>query len=394
MKKKIAFLFVTPAVEEDEKKYSLKRLSDLGFSILIYDITPLFAPDVDSTITKNRIHTDYILYKKIKHKKELSKIIRDDRNDTFFLPMFDDYSLVRNVYKYLTKYNARYGYVNNLVYELALDENNTSTITKRSIKFGKIKSAFYNRLWRKVVPYKPAEFIAFGSELSKEAVRTRCRIGKSTKEIDLHTFDCQRFLDSSIVSPDYGDYCVFLDQYIPYHPDNIKDRGLSIDPQTYYDEMRCIIDAVAEKFCLSVVVAAHPRADYTDKEVFPDNYKIETGKTCELIKGAKLVLAHFSTAIGFVALADVPLCIVLPKSIRHISEFKQSSEAFAKLLGAKIITDPNDLKNINMTVDRVRYKVFAEKYMTCSTDMDLNNLWEPISLYIEQQQIYRKKVIR
>ncbi len=299
--------------------------------------------------------------------------------------MFDDYFLVRDVYKYFSKYNARYGYVNNLVYELEIDVEKSSAIAKRSIKFGKIKPALYNRLWRKVVPYKPAEFIAFGSEFSKESVKSRCRIGKNTKEIYVHTFDCQRFLDSSIDNQNYGDYCVFLDQYIPYHPDNIKDRGLSIDPQIYYDEMRSIIDAVAEKLCLSVVVAAHPRADYTDKKVFPDNYIIETGKTSELLKGAKLVLAHFSTAIGFVALADVPLCIVLPKSIRCISEFKHSSEAIAKLLNAKIITDPHDLNNIDIKVDKVRYKSFSEKYMACSSDANTNNLWEPISMYIEQQ---------
>ena len=385
MKRKIVFLFVTPAVDGDEKKYSLKMLSDLGFQILIYDVTPLFAPDVDSAITKNRIHTDYVQYRKIKQKNELRDIIRDNRNDSFFLPMFDDYYLVRDVYKYFSKYNVRYGYVNNLVYELEFNGKKAFKIAKKNLKLEKISSVLYNRLLRKVVQYKPAEFIAFGSELSKESVRSRCRIGKNTKELDLHTFDCQRFLDSLVGSADYGDYCVFLDQYIPYHPDNIKDRGLSIDPQTYYEEMCCILDTVADKFCMSVVVAAHPRADYTGKRVFPDNYMIETGKTGELIKGAKLVLAHFSTAIGFVALADVPLCIVLPKSISRISEFRHSSKEFANLLGAKLITEPSDLENINLKVDKGKYKSFAEKYITCSSDLNLNNLWDPISRYIEQQ---------
>lgn len=384
MKEKIIFLFVTPPVDGDEKKYSLKLLSDLGFQIVIYDVTPLFAPDVDSAITKDRIHSDFVQYRRIKQKDELRNIIRDNSSDSFFLPMFDDYYLVRVVYKYFSKYNVRYGYVNNLVYELDTNGKDTLKITKKNINSGKICSALYNRLFRKVVPYKHAEFIAFGSELSKESVRSRCRIGKNTKELDLHTFDFQRFRDSSAVSIDYGDYCVFLDQYIPYHPDNIKDRGLSINAQTYYEEMRCILDAVAERFCMSVVVAAHPRADYTNKKVFPDNYIIERGKTSELIKGAKLVLAHFSTAIGFVALADVPLCIVIPKSIGQISEFKHSGEEFAELLGTGLITEPYDTENIELKVDKERYKSFAEKYMTCSSDLNLDNLWVPISKYIEQ----------
>lgn len=382
MTKKIIFLFATPVLEGDELKYSLNTLIEYGFQILIYDLTSYVAPDIERCVTKKRIHKDYIEYNIITTHNELINAIRDNCKDGFFFPMFDDYYQVKEVYRMFTKYDARFGYVNNLVYDLDVGSSGKLSNILKKLSIDKINSIIYNRVLRKVYRYKNAEFVAFGSILSRKQISERCRIDKNTTKIFTHTFDFQRFNDTLKYDNNGTQYCVFLDQYIPYHPDNIFDRGLKIDAKKYYNEICSLLDLVSKKFGLSIIIAAHPRADYSNKKVFPKSYKVISGKTSELIKGAKLVLAHFSTAIGFAVLAKVPLSILLPHAFSNITEFDNNCRTFADVLGCEIIEDSDDIKKIDLNFDYDKYVAFTEKYMTCILNNCETNLWDPVIKHI------------
>lgn len=381
--KNIIFLFTTPAVEGDENKFSLLRLHELGFCLTIYDLTPVLCLEIESKITRRRIHAEYIDYNKITDMSQLEKAIREHWQDSFFLPMFDDYYQVRKIYSLFTKYKVRYGYVNNLVCEIEIAAGNNNRLGAGGLSAIKIRSALYNRIIRKVIPNRKAEFIAFGSKSSEKIITGNCLVDKNTKRLYLHTYDCQRFIDTVPYDNHNRKYCVFLDQYIPFHPDNVIDRGLRIDAEIYYREVCGMLDCISQKFDMDVIIAAHPRADYENQhKIFPKSYKIETGKTTELIKNAALVIGHFSTAIGLVSLVKVPLYIFLPPSIFDVDEFRESGIAFSKLLGCRIIKEPYDIQNANLSYDSEKYQSFAETYMTCNDESDQLNLWDTMSRYL------------
>ncbi|WP_461634103.1 hypothetical protein [Labilibaculum euxinus] len=99
-------------------------------------------------------------------------------------------------------------------------------------------------------------------------------------------------------------YLVFIDQYIPYHPDYIA-RGINLDftPETYYNELNSALRCIGEKTGLEVHIAAHPRRMNNDDFEFPVHYNI----TSSLVKYSSLVVAHYSTAINFVAIHNKPV---------------------------------------------------------------------------------------
>lgn len=391
--KNVIFLFVTPVVEGDEYRFSLLRLCELGYRITIYDLTPALFPELESRITKRRIHVDYLTYEKVHNIRDFEKIVADRCKNSFFMPMFNDYYQVRKLYSIFTKYNIKFGYVNNLVCEIDIGARIGNILKISSIKKGKISSVLYNRLFRKVLPNKKADFIAFGSKKSEESIAEKCLVGKKTKRVYIHTYDCQRFLDTIPYDNGGRKYCVFLDQYIPFHPDNILDRGLNIDPEAYYREVCDVLDGIRKNYNLDVIIAAHPRADYEKQHrVFPESYKIEMEKTTELIKNATLVVGHFSTSIGLVSLAKVPLYIFLPPSISCINDFRENGLAFARLLGCRIIRKPADLNNQNLCYDVDKYQSFAETYMTCNYTDCQDNLWKPIRHYINIAERDRKNI--
>ena len=381
--KNIIFLFSTPALEGDENKFSLLRLYELGFRLTIYDLTPVLRPEIESMITKRRIHAEYIEYSKITNINQLEKNIREHCQDSFFFPMFDDYYRVRKVYSLFTKYKVRYGYVNNLACEVEIVACNGNRPKVSELNVIKISSVLYNRIIRKVIPNRKAEFIAFGSRRSEKNIVRNCLVDKKTKRLYLHTYDCQRFIDATPYDNHNRKYCVFLDQYIPFHPDTVIDRGLRIDAEIYYREVCGMLDCIGQKFDMDVIIAAHPRADYENQhKMFPQSYKIETGKTTELIKNAALVIGHFSTSIGLVSLTKVPLYIFLPPSIFDINVFRMNGTAFSKLLGCGIIREPNDIQNMDLSYDGEKYQSFAETYMTCNDRLDQLNIWDIVSRYL------------
>ena len=44
--RKFIFLFVTPALDNDENKYSLKKIIDKGYEVEIWDLTPAIMPEM------------------------------------------------------------------------------------------------------------------------------------------------------------------------------------------------------------------------------------------------------------------------------------------------------------------------------------------------------------
>jgi hypothetical protein len=103
------------------------------------------------------------------------------------------------------------------------------------------------------------------------------------------------------------DYLVFIDQYIPYHPDFVS-RGIDLKftPKEYYEELNNALDFISKKTGLKVQIAAHPRRVGEEDYNFPLN----RNATANLVKHSKLVLAHYSTAVNFAAIHRKPLAFL------------------------------------------------------------------------------------
>lgn len=382
---KFSFLFVTPPLVNDEKKYSINKLIGLGYTVDVLDLTYWLNPNRDKLITQARLNDPGVKYIKVCEEKELEEYSEKNALQSFFLPMFDDYYEVKRVYRIFAKYDIRYGYVNNLAadFDILLNLDMGQYINRFGLHH--LRCVLYNRIIRKMRHFKAAEFICFGTQNGVDTYLHKCRCDKKTKMLYVHTYDYERYIDVEVYDNAGKEYCVFLDQYLPYHTDNTEDANIKIDPEQYYSQLESIFRKINETYGMEVIIAAHPRSDYSRVKHFED-YKIVYGKTAELVKGAKLVLGHFSTTIGLTALSKTPIAILAPLAVTEVELFKSLCYKYCEAFEGTLIKSEMDVANISFQVNQGKYESYAKTYMTCNYD-DKVSIWERVTSVVEVSDI-------
>lgn len=379
----LVFLFVTPALDGDIKKYSLDEIAELGYKLTIADLTPCLEPKTEKLVTKQRLKDENFAVHTLRTKSEIFDFIKEKSKSAFFFPMFDCYYEVRFVYKLLTEYNAEYGYVNHLLNDVELAPNQKKiNISKNRFTLKHLYKAIYNRIVRKLINYKPAKFIAFSGEHDVDHYWSYCNCRKETTlKIFAHSYDYERYKRT----PSYNNpkkYCVFLDMYLPFHPDAKIQLGVDIDPDVYFKELNDIFAVITEKTGLEIIIAAHPRADYKGKEQFWGNNKLEYGLTSELVKGASLVLAHYSSSIAFVPIDSKPLLLIKTPTISKTPIMSMIIENYSELLGCSVVESPSEVYATDLfNINHERYDSFLKKYVR-SNELKEESLWKYIIKHV------------
>ena len=101
---------------------------------------------------------------------------------------------------------------------------------------------------------------------------------------------------------------VFIDQFIPFHPD-LKFRNVSVlSPDMYFENVNKTLTSIRE-LGYDIKIAKHPKADERVSLYFPE-FEVIANCTSDLISSASLVLAHFSTAVGLAILHEKKILIL------------------------------------------------------------------------------------
>ncbi len=143
-------------------------------------------------------------------------------------------------------------------------------------------------------------------------------VGPETLTIAAHAADYDIFLRVAEQRRPAENTAVFLDQFVPFHPDMQAVRASrTIDPETYYAALRRLFERIEAELGLEVVVAAHPRADYEDRPELLGNRRIIRGMTAEMVASCRLVLSHVSTALGFAVLFKKPVMLIVTNDLYY-----------------------------------------------------------------------------
>jgi len=155
----------------------------------------------------------------------------------------------------------------------------------------------------------------------------------STHQIMTHAMDYELFRREAEKARTETNTAVFIDEYLPYHPD-LTNTGLKspMKAEDYYGFLSALFDRIEEIFGLEVVIAACPRADYTDKPNAFGNRRIEYNATARLVGECRLVVAHRSTAINFAILFRKPVMLTTTEKIYQHSSQTPYLEGFARSL--------------------------------------------------------------
>ena len=137
------------------------------------------------------------------------------------------------------------------------------------------------------------------------------------------------------------------------------------------------------------VIAAHHRRNKYD---LPIRKKFIFDKTYELIRGAKLVLCHNSTAHILAVLFRRPIIFVNMDSFKLISyEIVEETESLAKALGSKHINIDegffsNKKKILNIKLQKInkkKYNKFENNFISFPTQRPKDYLWKTILKHLD-----------
>lgn len=166
--------------------------------------------------------------------------------------------------------------------------------------------------------------------------------------------------------------CVFLDSYLPWHPD-FKSLGINlVDQYKYLHEINRFFDQI-ELGGDIVKIAAHPKASYSNNEYC--NREIFYDNTAKLVAEAKFVLAHTSTAINFAVLFKKPIVLIYNNDYYNLYKDSYYSYLlkFSKVLSCNIINISNPIKyNFNLDIDENAYNNYIRKYITENINGEAN----------------------
>ncbi|MEK7783941.1 MAG: hypothetical protein AAB658_00780 [Chloroflexota bacterium] len=168
---------------------------------------------------------------------------------------------------------------------------------------------------------------------------------------------------------------VFLDEYLPFHPD--YDR-LKLTPFSsagaYYPGLRRFFGFLEREHGARIVIAAHPHSRYEDR---PEDYfggrPVVQGKTLELVRKAGFVIAHSSTALNFAVLFRKPVLFITTDSLQRSQRMARSIQAMAAWLGKTPVNVDAPLNQDwkkELAVDTEAYARYREAYIKTAGSPD------------------------
>lgn len=142
--------------------------------------------------------------------------------------------------------------------------------------------------------------------------------------------------DEAPIKGNRGAHIVFLDEYVPFHPDYaIMGIPAPNTADEYYPKINLLFEELERMLRLPVVIAAHPRATGNPAATF-NGRTVISGNTCRLVRDAALVLTHCSTANNFTVIYKKPAVVVTTDGLER-SFYGPYIQGMAKSLGAPLI---------------------------------------------------------
>lgn len=207
-------------------------------------------------------------------------------------------------------------------------------------------------------------------------------MNKDTEILRTHYFDYDIYLEeikeSYQINENIG---VFLDEYLPHHPDfYIAEIPNPITPESYYPYLCEFFDYIENKFNVEIIVAAHPRSHYERHEDYFKGRKVIRGQTIKLVRKAGFVLAHQSYSINYAVLFKKPVVFITNNKINS-TFMKVLMERMANAIGKTIINIDEPL-NIDwhkeLFVDENRYADYRRSYIKQEGTEELP-LWQIVA---------------
>lgn len=206
------------------------------------------------------------------------------------------------------------------------------------------------------------------------------RFNSALVKIDAHSFDYEKFLQIRTLPPSRNfDYAVYLDENIAGHEDNSElGYAAPVSERKFFESLNKFFLGFEAVSGMPVLVAGYPTDSPESHTQLFNGREVIYGETAELIRNARVVFAHGSTAHSFAVLSRCP-AVFLTSNEMTSSWYYPWIEAIRRSLNARMVNIDNvvpEPQNIAdwLNVDQDAYKLHEETYIKSQGSPDVS-LW-------------------
>lgn len=321
MGRKIIVICHEPLTVRIKSNFYIDEFINAGFDLEYWDLSQAIYPGIKLI---DQLDMPYI--RKIDNLYFLQKTLdSEDIKSTIFIVEVNYLWNNRYVFKLLSDkdcYTVRIDMYGNTVLKVPLKSKLTDISLKR------IPAILSRRIQQK----------RFDSFIKKNKVKGFDKIYSSSlfmgDRVPINHPDYEVFKKSLAVKAE-NNQIVFLDVFFPLHPDLVfMYRTQKVSVKCYQDSLRSFFDKVEAKYNLPVVIAAHPKSNYSGSE-FGDR-EIIKGNTALLVRKAAMVFLHSSNSVSTVILNDKPFELITNTEYNKVGLLRNSQKKLAYTLDKPI----------------------------------------------------------
>ena len=229
---------------------------------------------------------------------------------------------------------------------------------------------------KKLLPVKPIDLLIHGGIDDDDVIKARF-------VIYAHSLDYDRWRTLPRFNLAHqGEYALFLDEDMVYHPDLARFRVLPLVTEAvYYSAINRFFNEYQRYTGIPVYIAAHPRAQYSKRPHLWGNRKLLHGQTPEAVNGASQIFVHFSTSISFAILANKPITHLISDELMK-SFLGYQIVGVSQFLNTPLLNIDYELQeDVALTLNQInitRYLTYINRYIKAEGSPEAP-LWEIIA---------------
>jgi len=368
-----------PFNKRDYERFGVETIRNHGITVEIWDITPFLHKEYINQLMREdpenftglRIFTE---------KEDIFNAITFLDNDCLINCMIE-YSLrTFFIFRAISKNHIDYSVFEMITYPIAhsLYQNPIRRFISRIqqgdwIKFDEMIQHVLNRILLKhfsLLGIAPASIILLGGE--KSSYSHAYPMDETTARLWAHYMDYDIFLEENarphVSNKKTG---VFLDQYLPLHPDFLH-MGIDfpLSPEDYYPKMCSFFQILEKQMNVDIVIAAHPRSDYDHQPDYFCGRSIVKGDTARLVKESSFVMAHSTTSIDFAVLFCKPILFLTTDKLEKMVSGKNIVGLDIRTIAAGLGKDPINIDRLSgfdcekeMVINKEIYHRYKNHYI-------------------------------
>jgi hypothetical protein len=364
---KVIYIGYQPLTQKVKEDFYFDIVLENGFEVGYWDLSPIYFPN----ILKDNLSEEYI--SKISTFSELERLIALQNNEIciYILHITYEYRVIK-LFRLLTQYNCKTSFFARGALPICGDISSNKVKIMKALNpmlllnFIKNKYATYLKLIGRIKFY---DLVFSAGELGYLSIGCGSQIDKlNSKFININSTDFDTFFDNVTVKKSIKKkYCLFLDEYLPHHPDFILLGIKAVPADVYYSTLNDFFKIIEEKYNLEVVIAAHPKALGYKKQNPFNGRDVFFNDTARLTKFSEFTLTHLSTSQSFSVLNNKPILSLTSDCLKNVMpQYNRFISYMSDVLGSSFVNVDHFLINeLNVSnTDNLKYEDYKYKYLT------------------------------